>query len=155
MSLIQVGIPSPNPDYPQKVETVGSSVEIDIMNKNVFDSSIFKSTTKDGVTITNENGIITLNGTYTGTGNWNYIFSIPTLKGNYILSMNRIDGSQTLVKGNGLRFSLWEKDFSNVWASIENQNFNKTLSEHSYIQASRVSENMVVGPFEGIIKKST
>lgn len=112
------------------------SVEIDIMNKNVFDSSIFKSTTKDGVTITNENGIITLNGTYTGTENWNYIFRIPTLKGNYILSMNRIDGSQTLVKGNGLRFSLWGKDFSNVWVSIENQNYNKTLSEYSYIQAS-------------------
>lgn len=112
------------------------SVEIDIVNKNVFDSSIFKSITKDGVTITNKNGIITLNGTYTGTENWNYIFNIPTLKGNYILSINQMGGSQTLIKGNGLRFSLWEKDFSNVWVSIENQNFNKTLSGHSYIQAS-------------------
>lgn len=112
------------------------SVEIDIANKNVFDSSIFKSTTKDGVTITNENGIITFNGTYTGTGDWNYIFNIPTLKGNYILSINQMGGSQTFIGRNGLRFSLWEKDFSNVWVSIENQEFNKTLSQRSYIKAS-------------------
>lgn len=106
--------------------------------KNKFDSSIFKTIVKDGVTLTNENGIITLNGTYTGTKDWNYIFNIPTLNGEYILSMNQISGSQTLTGANGIRFTLWEQDYSNVWVSLESKLLNKTVKGHDYIRASLI-----------------
>ena len=106
--------------------------------KNKFDSSIFKTIVKDGVTLTNENGIITLNGTYTGTKDWNYIFNISTLNGEYILSMNQISGSQTLTGANGIRFTLWEQDYSNVWVSLESKFLNKTVKGHDYIRASLI-----------------
>lgn len=90
MSLIQVGIPSPNPDYPQKVETVGSSVEIDIVNKNFLDIEDIEEIEKGGIKYSVKNGILKLNGTSTANFDIQLLKNIKIKKGKYTHSSNYI-----------------------------------------------------------------
>lgn len=65
------GTPSPNPDYPQDIVSVGESgtLEIKSEGKNLYDVSLDTTRTNVGVTATiNSNQTMTLSGTSTGAG---------------------------------------------------------------------------------------
>lgn len=60
------GIASPNPDYPQEVHVVSGNNSITICGKNLLPISTLSTSTKNGITFTNNNdGSYTFNGTAT------------------------------------------------------------------------------------------
>lgn len=102
------GIASPNPEYPQEIESVGDggSVEIGVVGKNLIQSD-FKSRTVNGMTFTvNEDSSITVNGTATSDTGIVLADSGKTLanlrNGKYILTGCPSGGSDT-----GYRLQLW------------------------------------------------
>lgn len=74
------GIPSPNPEYPQELVSVGNSgnVEVGVYGDNLLPYPYtFNTLTTGGLTYTsNEDGSITVSGTKTGTSYFNLIGSI-------------------------------------------------------------------------------
>ena len=129
------GVPSPNPDYPQEIKSLGDdgSVDVEVYGKN-FIVINKASTTHNGITYTpNLDGSVTLNGTATETQfsffNLNYIDlntkSIPT--GDYIVNGGYSSNVRVQImasgasiagsKGGDTLFSIKEED-KNSWARI-------------------------------------
>ena len=128
----------------------GSINEV-ICGKNIFDSSIFSETTLNGVTIKrNDNGTITLNGTYQGSSSSQYRINMNHFPKKIAgkMSMKVISGT---VSGGEVRFMLWDDNWNNKWVSPENTTYS-TLSESTvYTKASitiylgAICNNLVIG----------
>lgn len=128
------GKPSPNPDYPQAIESVGDdgSIDVGVYGKNFININK-ASTTYNGITYTvNGDGSVTLNGTASEDDismfNLNYVAktkSIPV--GDYIVSGGyssnirvRILASGTSIAGSSgknVHFTIKEED-TDSWARI-------------------------------------
>ncbi len=102
MSLTQVGIASPNPDYPQEVKTVTGENTIDIIGKNIFH---YTTKTDDGW-YTDIPNMIKNTGTYTISindtnlsGNWAVYFidSSKTRIGDFIKSSSSVNTPSTFT----------------------------------------------------------
>ena len=77
------GIASPNPNYPQNIETITGENTIKVVGKNLLPISTLSNTTTNGITFTNNNdGSYTLNGTATGYTAFN-LFTNLSFNGNY------------------------------------------------------------------------
>ena len=61
------GIPAPNPDYPQEIQTVTGRQTVKVVGKNLM-PILDGTTTLNGITATVADGILTLNGTSTASG---------------------------------------------------------------------------------------
>lgn len=87
------GIPSPNPEYPQTLESVGDSVTVTVCGKNLLKNTATTQTIS-GVTFTvNDDGSVTANGKATSdadlyiSGSWENSENIlPVSEGNVICS---------------------------------------------------------------------
>lgn len=102
------GIPSPNPDYPQEIVSMGDSgkIETEVFGGNLLDISKTKSETKTYATgeqvrlINNGDGTLTVKGT---TPESNYyvssqlanVFTLPN--GNYVCSCNKIENGIQII----------------------------------------------------------
>ena len=122
----------------KKFEVSGNSwQETREQGSNSFDSSIFEDITKDGITIKrNDDGTITLNGTYTGEKNWDYRLTPKKIIKNSeeLLVMDKISGNIT----GQFRFMVWEDSHENRWVSLDNTNYRKLLSDRVYTKASLI-----------------
>lgn len=117
------GIPSPNPQYPQEIMSVGEdgSVDVDIYGGNVVDIKDGSNTSR-GVIITAQNGIVSLKGTATESGYASYNIDSQTLSGTFTISSS--------YKGTNVRFLKedWETAFSvttNKTNTIQNTTITK------------------------------
>ena len=143
----------PSIESPVDIDAVGDNGSINevICGKNIFDSSIFSETTLNGVTIKrNDNGTITLNGTYQGSSSSQYRINMNHFPKKIAgkMSMKVISGT---VSGGEVRFMLWDDNWNNKWVSPENTIYS-TLSESTvYTKASitiysgAICNNLVIG----------
>ena len=129
------GIPSPNPDYPQEIQSVVNPV-VKVCGKNLLKPTL-ETTTVNGVTITNNgDGTYTLNGTATDRVVL-FLFDnkiMPLYKGDYSIIItdknesiiNQIavlftnDGWKTITKNDyNFTFTIGENDtIEQIWADI-------------------------------------
>lgn len=118
------GIPSPNPDYPQEIETAGASgsIEVKSCGKNLLNNNATSKTVVNVTFTVNEDKSVTVNGTANGNEAIDIGRDITVLKsGKYIMSGNisnsnveailfaYIDGVATMLGrdyGSGFEFEL-------------------------------------------------
>ena len=128
----------PSPEYPSKVETVGSngSVEIDVCNKN-FLKFIETDKTQSGLDVVASNNSIEVNGTSTASINlFNVFEDIKLKKGTYTFSFK----AQNPPPANSTQFILCKEDGSrittlNAWGNTNSNTI--TLEEDIVISSSK------------------
>lgn len=127
----------PSPDYPSELISVGY--------ENLLDLSYLASQTINGVTITNNNGVITLNGTST-TG-----FAITT-NHNIILSAGTYTHSVNQIKS-GIYLSLNNVQDTMLYGSLNNLYKTFTISEETtyptyliFINSNITFNNFIIRP---------
>ena len=139
------GIESPNPDYPQNVETIPSIINLCGIPDQTF--------THCGVEVTIKDGEITLNGTTTSTGT-KYISPIKTttLNGNYVTNYIYISGSKS-GSGTSGNFNIRKASDNSVISGTQlglmssNSNAKFTISNDTsiifgiYIQTTGITFN--------------
>ena len=87
------GIASPNPDYPQTVQTTTGEQVVKMCGKNVYNATTAQATSQ-GLTYSGDTGYIYLNGTRTGNGGINWANGyLPA--GKYKLMLELVSGSIT------------------------------------------------------------
>lgn len=140
------GQASPNPDYPQEIETVKDNVEIINRNKNLL--SIEENTrTVNGLTSTCKNGKFTLKGT--ATTNWGFLSNTKTplkLKaGEYTISnptgyrfeptfhYSDTENKKLYIDSTKLTFTL-EKDVETITLGISGWKANDVINIECSIQ---------------------
>lgn len=128
---------SPSPDYPSELVSVGY--------ENLLDLSYLTTQTINGVTITNNNGVITLNGTST-TG-----FAITT-NHNIILSAGTYTHSVNQIKS-GIYLSLNNVQDTMLYGSLNNLYKTFTISEETtyptyliFINSNITFNNFIIRP---------
>lgn len=162
------GQPSPSPDYPQPIESVGDdgSVDVGVYGKNLLNN---KNTTEtiNGVTFTvNKDKSVTVNGTATGS---NAEFSIvydANVNGDYILSGCPNGGSLSSYYINVLDTTTWgspAKDFGSgaTLSLIDGRRYHvrvlivkdKTVSNLSFCPMIRIA-SITDGTYEPYTKQS-
>lgn len=111
------GMPSPNPDYPQQISSIGDSGSVDVMvtGKNLL-KLINGQNTMRGVTVQINDGIITLTGVATETGYTAINIPPLTVQGRYTLSINTKGLTVVLVSAD------WKVVISSYKHSIELNN---------------------------------
>ena len=88
--------PSPNPDYQQEIEVIEGSVDVEVFNKNMFNSEICGGVSINGLTtILNTDGSITIKGTPTS----NYI-SLNTSGKKININDLLVDGEKYTISQN-------------------------------------------------------
>lgn len=109
--------PSPNIDYPQKIDIVSGNNIVKCVGENLFDSS-FSERTQYDITYSYENGIITFNGTSSGRGVVWFKNNLSNLinSGNNTIIFKYISGTQG---GGAIRFSFGNE---NVEVTTDNEN---------------------------------
>lgn len=84
------GIPAPNPDYPQEIQTVSGEQTVSVSGKNLWKPAPDGTSTQGGITSVRENGTITLTGTSTATSAGTsafYDLDTPLPAGTYTFSI--------------------------------------------------------------------
>ena len=111
------GRESPNPDYTQETQVVKGANVIRHVEENLFDSS-FNMKTQYGVTVTYEDGIVTINGTSNNQGFVEIRKDLLNMLGigNHTLILQYLGGIQD---GGSIRFSFGNNNMSAV---VDNDN---------------------------------
>ena len=111
------GQPSPSPDYPQEINSIEGSLEFACRGKNYLNIED-GSQTINGVTVTKNNGKITVNGTATNTCFFPISKSIDNFRpGKYVLSANN---SKTLNNNQNLLRIMKEDNIGYLDSTITN-----------------------------------
>ena len=137
------GIPSPNPDFPQELVSVGydGSVDVNVYGKNLlWIPKHFRNSneyTHNGIKYTlNEDGSYTANGTATGTSNLSFLLAndgaTPFPPGEYIIS--GMNGTST-----DFYFSLYDgQDTDGIRISVTSANEKKVTLSSGYMYLPRM-----------------
>ena len=124
------GIASPNPDYPQELESVGASGSIDatVAGKNLVNSNNFTAGTSSGITFTKvASGGVHVSGTSTAYANRSVDLTLP--KGRYTVSgVNSVsnkayvyaqklcpDGTKKTIYANAKGNNSFDVDGTETW----------------------------------------
>lgn len=134
---------TPTPEAPVEIQTItgdnsfqfdNETYTLDLGGKNIFNGGLFASTTQDGLTITNNNdGTLTLNGTWTGTSTWNYTTTPTTLAKpikniNGVMSIHILSGSYSSSGyPTAFRFEL-RYTGGNSWVGFSNDQANRFIT---------------------------
>ena len=138
------GIGSPNPNYPQDIETVTGRQIIAIHGKNLF-SQLGESSTS-GLTIVGSNNNYAIEGTCTSEGSRLWVGSAKLPAGTYTIKHEYVSGE---YNGNSLSFWLyfgntWDRPFTDNLAVDQNTQIKTktfTLSEEKLVKLACYTRN--------------
>ena len=140
---------SPNPDYPQAIETVTGRQEIDVVGKNLLPINIASGTTLNGLTITkNDDGYYVLNGTTTANTTLNLYsgenITIPagTYTGSFTDRTNIVDGYIRLNSG-AYQTIFTSSSYKNTFTINSSFTFNRF---YIFITNGKTFNNQIIKP---------
>lgn len=125
------GIPAPNPDYPQAVQTVTGEQTVTVTGKNLLNATT-PETSRNGIVYSGDTNQIYLNGVISTTTSLNWD-NAPLKAGTYKLMLELVSGSITSTAGTpGAMFYLYGGNISqspqHVYLSSANPRVSKTIN---------------------------
>ena len=124
-----------------KLDMDGKSEQVTTTGINLIGVEDFEENTKDGLTVSAKNGIITLNGKFTSGGYpsiCNLLFNIPKKEDNYIFKVNVLSGNKNGILGirgmSSTNKQLWVIQVLDSNVSIQKQLALEDISNTSTIQ---------------------
>ena len=152
------GIASPNPNYPQNIETTTGRNTIEVAGKNRLPISSLTSSTLNGITFTNNNhGSYTFNGTATSYTAFN-LFTNLSFNGNYtyVLKDTATSGFTMYLQnsnGNGIGSTTTHTTINNNVArmiiGINNRTTLNNLTIKPYVYSGNYDTSISYEPYIG------
>ena len=135
---------TPNPDYPQEITNVTGDVEVKVQNKNLFEQINYSNQTLNNRTLTNNNGIITINGTGTLPSNFEVPINITPTE-DMCISISKISGE---INGT-IQFVFISSDGTPITSEIGSsavltQGVTYTIARIS-VRPNAICTNLVIG----------
>lgn len=129
-------LPSPNPDYSQKIETITSNVLLNITGKNLLSYPYGDSTTTSyGITFTdNRDGSISINGTCTADNYSIFLLTGNKWSWNAISFKYKLEPGKYVFKGTGTNLvsmpcNVYYEDGTNEFINVGASDVSKTLTK--------------------------